>query len=64
MYKDIKLTSLMLISSASILVLGTVFVAMHKGYDVGNAVRFAWQRVEQKVVFTQIKPSVIASQVH
>ncbi|MDA9256925.1 hypothetical protein N9P41_03270, partial [Pseudomonadales bacterium] len=63
MYKHIKLAILMLVSSASILVLGTVFVAMHKGYDVGNAGRFAWQRVEQKVVFTQINPSVIASQV-
>ena len=63
MYKHIKLAILMLVSSALIVVLGAAFVAMNKGYDVANAGRFAWQRVEQKVVFTQINPSVIASQV-
>ena len=63
MYKHIKLAILMLVSSALIVVLGASFVAMNKGYDVANAGRFAWQRVEQKVVFTQINPSVIASQV-
>lgn len=63
MYKHIKLAILMLVLGTLIVVLGASFVAMIKGYDVAGAGRFAWQWVEQKIVFTQINPSVIDSRV-
>ncbi len=64
MFKLSKLAIVLLLLGASIFALDAAFVAIKKGYNLSNAWDFAWQMVEQKIVFTDISPSVIASRVH
>ena len=64
MYKRAHLTVAILIFCGFVLSLGTLSVAKIRGYDLSNAWAFAWQMIAQKIVFTQVTPNVIASQVY
>jgi hypothetical protein len=64
MYKLVKVAILLSIFCISILGIRTLYVAVNKGYDLPNAWDFAWQMLEQKIVFTHIEPSFIHSQTH